>query len=315
MNIAILDECFFLDNHLDQLKSLGNLKVYQQTTNEDDLITRLKDVDIAIIDGLFSPLNKRVLESTNNLKFISLNTTGYDGVDLETATQKGIKVSNAPGYATESVAELAIALMLSVIRQIPQADRKMRETPFQIDPADKSQENFMGVNLKDKTLGVVGLGTIGARVAELGQGLGMKVIGFNKHPKVIEGVRMVALDDLLKESDVVSINLALNKETEHIIGERELSLMKEDAIIINTARGAHIETQALYDALKKRRIKGAGLDVLEEWTKDNPLLELDNIVLTPHEAFFTKESLENLANLIIENVESFVKGSPINLVN
>lgn len=315
MNIVILNECFFLDHHLSQLKALGNLEVYQDTTTEEDMIVRIKNADIAITDGLFSPLNKKVLESAKNLKFLALNTTGYDGVDLETATNQGIKVSNAPGYATDSVAEQVIALMFSVIRQIPRVDRKMRESPFQIDPANQEDETYMGTNVKGKTLGIIGLGTIGSRVAELGIGLGMKVIAFNRSPRNMEGVRMVSMEELLKESDVVSINLALTSDTEHIIGEKELSLMKQSAVLINTARGKHVDTNALYAALRDGKIRGAGIDVLEDWSRDNPLLGLKNVVLTPHEAFFTKESLENLANVITKNVESFVAGSPINLVN
>lgn len=315
MNIVVLNECFFLDHHLDQLKALGNLEIYQDTTDEEDVIARIKNADVAIVNGLFAPLNKKVLESAKNLKFLALNTTGYDGVDMETATRRGIKVSNAAGYATDSVAEHTIALMFSVLRQIPKLDRKMREAPFQIDPADKENEVYMGLNIKGKTLGVIGLGAIGSRVAELGLGLGMKVIAHNRHPKNISGVQIVELDELLRTSDVISINLALTPETEHIIGERELNLMKSTAVLINTARGKHVDNDALYEALRNKKIYGAGIDALEEWNADNPLLGLKNVVLTPHEAFFTKESLENLSDLIVKNVESFVKGSPINLVN
>lgn len=315
MNIVILNECFFLDHHLDKLKSLGNVQVYQDTIQEEDVIARIKNADVAIVNGLFAPLNKRVLESAKNLKFLALNTTGYDGIDMETATKRGIKVANAAGYATDSVAEHTIALMFSVLRQIPKLDRKMRESPFQVDPADKENEVYMGLNVKGKTLGIIGLGAIGSRLAELGKGLGMNVIAFNRSPKNMDGVRMVEKEELLKTADVVSINLALTPETEHIIGKKELSLMKSTAVLINTARGKHVDTNALYEALRENKIYGAGIDALEEWDQNNPLLGLKNIVLTPHQAFFTKESLENLSDLIVTNVESFIKGSPINLVN
>ena len=315
MKIVILNECFFLYTHINQLKSLGDLEIFEDTTTEEDAINRLKDADIAIADCLIAPLNKKVLESTNKLKFLALNTTGYDAVDLKTADAKGIKVSNVPGFATDSVAEHTIALMFAVIRKIAYGDKVMRINPFQIDPGKKEEQKFLGFNIAGKTFGVIGLGAIGQKIAELGNALGMNVISYNRTPKEIANVTMVSLEELLKNSDVVSINLQLTPETEYIIGEKELNLMKPSAIIINTARGKHIDSKALYNALSSGKIAGAGLDVIEDWTKDNPLLKLDNVVFTPHEGFFTKESLKNLSDIILKNVESFVNVNPINLVS
>lgn len=314
MNISILNECFFTKEHLDKLRSFGNLTIYEDTTTEEEAIKRLRDADIAIADCLIAPLNRKVFDSVNNLRFLSLNTTGYDAVDLQAAKEKGIKVANVPGFATDSVAEQAIALMFGVIRKVALGDKAMRKNPFQIDPGKKEEQKFLGFNVRGKTLGVVGLGAIGQRVAELGKGLGMNVIGYNRTVKDLADVKMVSLEELLKDSDVISVNLKLTPETEYIIAEKELSLMKPTAIIVNTARGKHIDTKALYEALSSDKIAGAGLDVIEDWVDSNPLLKLDNVVLTPHEGFFTKESLTNLADIIINNVESFVQGQPINLV-
>ena len=162
---------------------------------------------------------------------------------------------------------------------------------------------------------MLGLGSIGIRVAELGLALGMKVVAYNRTPRRLLNVETLDLDEVLKTSDVVSVNLALTPETENIISDRALALMKTSAVLINTARGPHINTQALYAALKDKKIFGAGLDMLAEWDDDNPLLELDNVVLSPHSAWWTQEARTNLADTIVSNVESFVRGESVNLVS
>lgn len=315
MKIAILNESFLTDSHIKQLEQLGEIIVYDSTDSEAKAIARLKNVDIAIMDGFICPLNSAVLSSPNQLKLIALNHTGYDMVDIETATKSGIKVAHVPGFSTESVAEQVIALMFAVIRHIPEANDHMRRNPFEIDPANKEHMQYLGFNVVGKTLGVIGLGSIGDRVAELGNGLGMKVVGYNRTQKKLPNVAIVSFEELLKISDVVSVNLALSPQVEHIIGEKELSLMKSTAIVINTARGKHVDTQSLYTALTNGTIAGAGLDVLEDWSSNNPLLQLKNVVVTPHEGFFTKESLENMADIITNNIKAFVQDSPINLAN
>lgn len=315
MKIVVLNESFLTKSHIEQLNQLGEVVVYDSTDTEKKASQRLKDVDIAVIDGFICPLNATVLSSSNQLKFITLNHTGYDMVDMDSANNKGIKIANVPGFSTESVAEHVIALMFAVVRHIPQANKEMHKRPFEIDPANEYQKKYLGFNVLDKTLGIIGLGSIGRRVAELGNGLGMKVVGCNRTAKDIPNVELLSLKDLLKRSDVVSINLALSPEVEYIIGEKELSIMKPSSIIINTARGKHINTQALYNALKEKKIFAAGLDVLEDWSDDNPLVKLDNVVLTPHEAFFTEESLHNMADIIINNIKAFVQGNPSNIVN
>lgn len=310
MKIAILNESFLTESHIEHLKQLGEVVVYESTNSEEKAIERLQDVDIAVMDGFICPLNQKVLTSSNQLKLIALNHSGFEMVDMESANKKGIKVADVPGYSTEGVAEHVIALMFAVIRHIPQADREMRNHPFEIDPANKEQHKYLGFNVADKTLGVIGLGSIGSRVAELGNALGMKVVGYNRTPKSLPKVAMVSLEELLKTSDVISINMALAPEVEHIIGENEIALMKSSAVLINTANGKPIDNQALYKALKEGRIGGAGLDVLEDWNQSNPLLKLDNVILTPHEAFFTTESLKNMADIITENIETYVKEKP-----
>lgn len=315
MKIKILNECFLKESHLQKLRKLGEVSTYTDTDSEEKAVSRLQDADIAIVDMYLTPINEKVLGSASKLKFISINSTGFDLVDLKSAKAKDVTVSNVPDFSTEAVAEHTIALMLATIRKIPFGNNEMRQNPFEVDPAIKRDLRYKGWDIKGKTLGIVGLGKIGIRVAQLGKALGMNVIAYNRTPKKVPGVKLKSLHEVLSESDVVSIHLSLNTETENIIGKKELQLMKPHAVLINAGRGKHIDTKALYEVLKENKIGGAGLDVLAEFSKDNPLLTLENIVLTPHVAWFTDEALENMASIIVKNVEAFVKGKPQNVVS
>ena len=313
MNIAILNEFSFSEDHLARLKRLGQLAIYDDTVSETQAIQRMKGAEIAIVEGFKTPLNNTVLEGTDGLKLLALSSTAYHFIDLEFAAQKGIKVANTPGFSTEAVAEHTIALMFAVIRRIPLGDRKVRENGFVIT-AIEDDNQFLGFDVKGKTLGVLGLGSIGTRVAELGLALGMKVVAYNRTLRRMHNVEMLDLDELLKISDVVSVNLALTPETKGIISDKALTLMKSSAVLINTATGPHVDEQALYKALKEKQIFGAGLDLLTEWDEDNPLFDLDNVVFSPHSGWWTKEAGANLRDMIVTNVESFVRGESINLV-
>ena len=312
MNIAILHGFSFNEGHIDMLRRLGSLAIYDNTLSEPQSIQRMKGVEIAIV-GDQTPLNNTVLGNADKLQLLAIGSTGYDFIDVEFATENGIRVAYVPGFSTQSVAEHTIALMFAVIKRIPLGDRKVRERPFEISGSEDDNQ-FLGFDVKGKTLGVLGLGSIGTRVAELGLALGMKVVAYNRTPRRLRNVETLDFDEVLKTSDVVSVNLALIPETENIISDRALALMKSSAVLVNTARGPHINTQALYTALKDKKIFGAGLDMLAEWDEDNPLLELDNVVLAPHSAWWTQESRTNLADTIVSNVESFVRGESVNLV-
>ena len=315
MQIAILNDSSFEATHLARLRDVGTLTIYAETTNEAQAAARVKNVEIALVDGFKMPLNRVVIENGAKLRLLALNSTAFHMVDLNAANDRGVKVANIPGYAAESVAEHAIALMLAVVRAIPLGDAAMRANPFQIDASNHEHKRFLGFELRGKTLGVIGLGAIGSRVAELGLGFGMKVLAYSRNRRPMNSVEHVALDELMRRSDIVSVNLALDSETENIISDRELGLMKPSAVLINTADGRHINTLALYRALKERRIFAAGLDVLAEWDKSNPLLGLDNIVLSPQSASWTREACGNLAEFVVRTVEAFACGRPINLVN
>jgi len=315
MKIAILNESFFNESHLNELRALGDLTVQDNTDTEEKAIKRLKGVEIAIADCYIAPLNKKVLESTDTLKLLAINSTGYDLVDVSTAKSKGVQVANVPGFSTEAVAEHAIALMLAVSKKIPSGDVTMRQSPFQIDPGNQKHREYLGFDLAGKTLGIVGLGNIGQRVAKIGQCFGMKVLAFSRSQKNIGGVKQVSLEELLQKSDIVSLHVALTPETEEIINAERLQMMKPSTILINTARGQCVDEVALINALQSRQIAGAGLDTIVDWSASNPLLGLDNVVFSPHSAFFTQESLRNCADIIVDNVKAFIDGKAINIVN
>ena len=308
-----MNDFSFSEEHIDRLRRLGRLAVYGDTLSEPQSIQRMKGAEIAIV-GDQAPLNNTVLGSADELKLLAIGSTGLDFIDLEFAAAKGIRVAYVPGFSTQAVAEHTIALMFAVIKRIPLGDKKVRERPFEISGSEDDNQ-FLGFDVKGKTLGVLGLGSIGTRVAELGLALGMKVVAYNGTPRRLRNVETLDLDEVLKTSDVVSVNLALTPETENIISDRALALMKSSAVLVNTARGPHINTQALYTALKDKKIFGAGLDMLSEWDEDNPLLELDNVVLSPHSARWTQEARTNLADTIVSNVESFVRGESVNLIS
>ncbi len=315
MKIAILNKSFLKNKHLDALRALGDLAIYENTDTEEKAIERLKGVGIAIADCYNAPLNKKVLERTDTLKLLAINSTGYDLVDVAAAKAKGIHVANVPGFSTEAVAEHAIALMLAVSKKIPAGDAAMRQAPFQIDPENQEHLKYLCFDLAGKTLGVVGLGNIGSRVVKIGQGFDMKVLAYNRSQKNVEGVKQVSLNELLKESDIVSLHLPLSPETENIITAERLQMMKPTAILINTAPGKCVDESALISALQSHKIAGAGLDTIVDWSASNPLLKLDNVVLSPHSAFFTEEALENCADIIVANVKAFVEGKAVNIVN
>jgi D-3-phosphoglycerate dehydrogenase len=317
MKIAILNECFLTAEYSHRLKEIGEVLVFENTTTEEQAIERLKDIDIAVIDGFLCPITAKILESTDTLKLIVLPHTGYFMVDLETANKKGIKVANAPGFSKQAVAELVIGLMFAVNRRIPLMDRHMREQPFESDPGNADQQNmYWGFDIKGRTMGILGLGRIGSTVATLALGLGMKVIAHNRSEKVMEGVEMVSKEELLKRSDVVSINVTSGADTKNLISKKELELMKPTAILINVDQGQQADTDALYEALQKGQIGGAGLDQVAGLTTDHPILKLDNVVFTPHAGSSTNESFRvNLPELVVSAVEAFSQGNPKNLVN
>lgn len=271
--------------------------VYYDTLpgSENGLIERIEDAEVVLNIRSSSKFTERVLAACPRLRVISVWGTGTDHVDLAAANRRGIPVRNTPGVSAVSIAEHTLALLLAVARHIPQADGATRRGEW---PRGQS------VELNGKTCGVIGLGAIGRRFAQLAAAIGMRVVAWTMHPREVPGIEMVELDNLYRTSDVVSVHLRLSPETEGMIGAAQFALMKPGAILLNTARGAIVDEAALVEVLRSGRIAGAGLDVftVEPLPPRHALTELPNVVLTPHCAGITPEALEAGLRMAVENL-------------
>ncbi len=281
------------------------------------------------------PVNAEVLNQLPNLKYIATRSTGYDHIDLTECKKRSIQVSNVPSYGENTVAEFTFALILSLSRKIYPAIKQVKEQ------GKFSTESLMGFDLKGKTIGVVGTGHIGEHVVRIARGFEMNVVAYDPHPKaelsVHYQVKYLSLDDLLKQSDIVSLHIPYFKETHHIINKEKFELIKRGAILINTSRGGLVETSALIKALKQGQLAGAGLDVLEEegilvnedalWSAvhpkeaelmtilaDHELMRMDNVIITPHNAFNSRQAVERILDTTIENIDAYINGKLSNLV-
>ncbi len=210
---------------------------------------------------------------------------------------------------------MALALMFAVNRKIIAGDKAVREKPFETDPANLSHRKYMGFNFFGKTIGIIGMGNIGTQVAQSVQGLGMQVVYYNRSKKNLNKYVQVSLQELLRISDVIVICVSLNDASRNLIGKAQFDMMKPTSIIVSMVHSEVMDVDALSHALSTRKILGAGLDSVSKIPHDHPILKLENVVFAPNTGWFTAESLENLANIIVDNVESFVAGKPKNLVN
>lgn len=283
-----------------ELRELGDLEYFGTLPGtEEALIDRMREADIVVNIRSSSRFSARVFESCPRLRLVSLWGTGTDNVDLASAKKHRVTITNTPGVAAFSVAEHTLALMLAAARSIPAQDAAVRGGAW---------PRGQGTELRGKTLGVIGLGAIGRRFAELGRAIGMRVIAWTMRPDPSLGFELTSLEELLRLSDVVSIHVRLSRETERMIGAREIGFMKPTAILVNTARGAIVDEQALVEALAARRIAAAGLDVFasEPLAARHPLTKLDNVVLTPHSAGITPEALEAGLMMAVTNVARFL---------
>ena len=267
-----------------------------------DLITVVKDADVLLLSN--RPLSGNVIKACPKLKLICVAFTGIDHVDQETCKKRGIVIHNAAGYAVHAVSELAIGLMIALLRRIIPADAKTRTRGTNGESA--------GHELFGKTVGVVGCGHIGLQVARLANAFGCHVLGFDPHVVKVGDVSMeqVELDELLSRSDIVTLHLPLMPETRGFIGQTQLAKLKPSAILINTARGPIIEQAALVEALTQKRLAGAGLDVFDlepPLPANHPILTAPNTVLTPHIGFETVEAMMAKANIALGHLEDFLR--------
>jgi D-3-phosphoglycerate dehydrogenase len=297
----------------ERARKLGDVRVVtaRGADDEAELIRRIGRARVAINIRAHARFSDAVFAACRELKLVSVWGTGTDNIDLESAGRRGITVCNTPGVNAFAVAEHAIALMLATGRKIPRIDREMRGGAW---PRE------MLTQCLGKTLGVFGTGTIGARVITLGRAIGMDALAWSARGDEARirslGARPATKDDILREADFVSLNLRLTPETRGFLTRREFALMKKTAILVNTGRGALVEREALLDALRQGRIAGAGLDVFHEepLKPDDPVLGLPNVVLSPHNAGQTPEVIRDGLLRAVANVESFLKGSPSDVV-
>jgi len=313
MKIVVLDGYTLNPGDLDweALKALGDVTICDRTP-QDLLLERAKDADILLTNK--TPLTRDVIMQCDRLQFIGVLATGYDGIDIETARQCHIPVSNASGYASDAVAQHTLALMLELMNRISLHDYKVRAGYWNLDFSFFSKPLR---ELQGKTLGLVGYGRIGKRVAEVSRVFGMNLLINRKNPITADEGCRATLPEMARYSDVVSLHCPLTAENRHMIDKEFLAQMKSTAILLNTARGPLIDEKALAHALSNGQIAGAGLDVMEKEPPDeeNPLMKVPNCIITPHNAWATVEARQRLMDIVVANVKAFQEGNPQNVVN
>lgn len=321
-------------NHIDELKSelsplASKIKVFSEEL--DDVVAQASDCEI-ISTFIHSHVSDRLLSQLPDLKFLATRSTGFDHIDVEAAARKGIAVANIPYYGENTVAEHTFALILALSRNVHRAYVRTQKTDF-------SLEGLVGFDLKNKTLGVVGAGHIGLYVIKMAKGFGMNVLAFdvkqNHFLAEVLGFQYTDMNNLLANSDVITLHAPYNAKTHHMINKGNLAKVKPGALLINTARGGLVDTKALVWALDKGLLGGAGLDVLEgeeliadelevlsaaskkilaTLVSDHVLINRENVVITPHIAFYSREAVDRIWKTTIDNIKAYIAGHPENLV-
>ncbi len=301
------------DHRLDYSILSDEVKVYE-TTEPSEILERIQGFDIVVTKEM--PVSGDIIRQfPDSVKLICEAGTGYNNLDLDAAREKGITVCNVPSYSTERVAHTAIMMIMnlssSMRRQIAMLTENNHDNFTKCMQVDH-------VEINDKTLGVVGAGHIGREVIKVAQALGMKILAYDVNAAGDEpGIHFTSLEEVLSQSDYVSLHCPLMPQTRHIINKDTLALMKPTAFIINTARGPLIDEAALIEALKEGRIAGAGLDVqeVEPPTEDNPLYQMENVILTPHMGWRGLETRQRLVSILADDIKNYLNGTPINVVS
>lgn len=299
----------------DALGRLGELTVYDRTP-QDQVIERIGNAEIVLVNKV--QMTKEIIEQAADVKYIGVLATGYNVVDVDAAKAKGITVTNIPTYGTDGVAQYAIALLLELCHRIGDHSNTVSAGDW-TNNADWCYWNSPQMELAGKTLGIIGYGRIGQKVGAIASALGMNILAKDRGKKqdTSAGAKLVDLDQLFKESDVISLHCPLFPETEGIINKENIAKMKDGVYIINDSRGQLINEADLRDALNSGKVGGAAVDVVstEPIKMDNPLLEAKNMIITPHMAWASREARSRLMDIAVENVEKFQQGTPINVVS
>lgn len=302
---AVLEQNFSFSD----LNKFGNVTVYPYTPNEL-VVERIGDAEIVVTNKI--NLSEQILQKCPNVRFISILATGYNNIDIEYAQKKGILVANVPQYSTDSVVQHTFALLLTIACRIREHDDAVKRKEWSNHPIFCLCKGGL-FELSGKTIGLIGYGSIGKKVASIARSFGMNVLYCKKNPDE----QSVSLKTLLSESDIISLHCPLTNDNMKMINRDTISMMKQGCVLLNTARGGLIDEQAVADALQCGIISYFGADVLssEPPKNDNPLLSAPNTVITSHIAWATKEALTRLMDITVQNVASYCKGEPIHIIN
>ncbi len=314
MKIVILDSDTVTtgDIGFSDFAKLGEVKRYG-ITEPERVVERIRDAEIVLCNK--TPITREVMEQAPSLKYVGLFATGCNNVDLECAKEKGIVVCNVPGYSTDGVAQLTFSFILELFGNLSQYRNSVNCGDWKKSPTF-SYFPYPIFNLAGKTMGIIGYGKIGSRVAAIANAFGMNVLVYTRTVKDDNTVKFVGLDQLLEESDVVSVHCPLNEQSVSLMNKETFAKMKDGAVFINTSRGPVVDEYALRDALLSGKLMGAGLDVLakEPMTEDCPLYNIKNCIITPHIAWAAFETRKRLVEIVVDNVRAFIEGTPQNCV-
>ncbi len=318
MKIVVLDGYTLNPGDLcwKNLEALGDTVIYDRT-NESEIVSRIGDAQVVLTNK--TPLKEETFKACPNIKYIGVLATGYNVVDTKSAKDYGISVTNIPTYGTTAVSQFVFALLLELCHRVGHHSNRVAQGAWAACD-DFCFWDYPLVELYGKTIGIIGFGRIGHQTSLIARGLGMKILAFDSYVNKEwekEGVSYVSLDELLKESDVISLHCPLFPETKKIINNESISKMKDGVKIINTSRGPLIDEDALYEALESNKVSGAAMDVLEVEppTKHNRLSTHPNCIVTPHIAWAPKESRQRLMDIAVDNVKQFINNTPVNVVN
>jgi len=316
LNIIITDASTVLCNNdisLDVFKQFGNLTLIDYV-EPSKVAETIKDADIVLCNK--TPLTAENMKDAKNLKFVGILATGYNNIDIEYAKSRGITVCNAGGYSTNSVAQHTFALLLELINKVSIYNKEVNEGRWMNNRIFTFFDHEI-IELAGKTMGLVGCGNIGINVAKIANAYNMKVLVYTRSGgKDTDMVKYVDFDTLLKESDIVSLHCPLNEQSKNLFNDETFAKMKDGAFFINTARGPIVNELSLKKALETGKLRGAGIDVLEiePMKKDSPLLNVKNLIITPHVAWAPKETRQRLVDLVADNVKCYLEGKPQNVI-
>lgn len=301
----------------DALRRFGELTVYERTSDDQsEVAERIKGADIVVANK--TSIRAEVINSAGALKYITILATGYDIVDVAAARARGIPVSNVPSYGTAAVAQFAIAMLLEICHHVAHHSETVHAGRWE-SCADWCYWDYPLIELAGKTMGIIGFGRIGQQTGRIAKALGMHILATGSRPTDAgrEIADYVELDELLARSDVISLHCPLFPSTRGIISRENIARMKDGVILLNNSRGALVDEQALADALNSGKVYAAGLDVVstEPIRGDNPLLKAKNCFITPHISWAPKEARERIMDCTVKNIEAFLDGKPVNVVN